>query len=220
MPHLILLRHGESQLNVLNRQRRVYCGQFETPLTDFGREQAREAGRQLAAREELKIAWAVSSCLERSRETLRLVIEQLNYAVELLPPIAGLNERSLGQFENCAEEDVFREFPRYRDDADYSRFMNHFVQRAPEGENLAEVSIRAWRAVEELLTDIGAGIQPAPQDGDVLIVSHYNTIRCILGQALLLEQEAVLNLRIPNAVPIVLRRSAGRFELLEGLTLA
>ena len=209
MTHLILLRHGESQLNVLNRQKRVYCGQFETPLTDFGRQQAREAGRQLAARDDLRIASAVSSCLDRSRETLRLVIEQLGYPVELLPPVAGLNERSLGHFENCAEEEVFREFPQYRDDAEFNQFMNHFVQKAPEGENLAEVSIRAWRAVEDLLAD---------RDGDLLIVSHYNTIRCILGQALLREQEAVLRLRIPNAVPIVLRR--GPFELLEGLALA
>ena len=210
MSHLILLRHGESQLNVLNRQKRVYCGQTETPLTDFGREQARSAGRQLAARSHLRIARAVSSCLDRSRETLQLAIEQLAYSVELLPPVAGLNERSLGRFEGLAEDGVFRDHPQYRDHPDYRRFMNCFVQKAPEGENLAEVSIRAWRAVELLLA--GGG-------GDLLIVSHYNTIRCLLGRALLLAEEAVLQLRIPNAVPIVLR-SGPRFELLEGMKLA
>jgi len=205
MSHLILLRHGESQLNVLNRQKRVYCGQYETPLTDFGRTQARDAGRQLAQRQHLRIDRAVSSHHERSRETLRLAVEQL----ELLPPVAGLNERSLGRFEGLAEEDVFRDHPQYRDDPDYHRFMNCFVQKAPEGENLAEVSIRAWRAVEQLLDE---------QAGDLLIVSHYNTIRCILGRALLLSEAAVLGLRIPNAVPIVLKRGE-RFELLEGMTI-
>ena len=209
MSHLILLRHGESQLNVLNRQKRVYCGQYETPLTDLGREQAREAGRQLAAREHLRIQRAVSSCHERSRETLSLALEQLARPVELLPPVNGLNERSLGRFEGLAEEDVFRDHPQYRDHPDFKRFMNCFVQKAPEGENLAEVSIRAWRAVENLL---------ASSEGDLLIVSHYNTIRCILGRALLLSQEAVLGLRIPNAVPIVLKRGE-RFELLEGMTI-
>ena len=209
MSHLILLRHGESQLNVLNRQRRVYCGQFETPLTDTGREQARTAGKQLAARSDLRIARAVSSCHERSRETLRLAIEQIAYPVELLPPVEGLNERSLGRFEGLAEEDVFRDHPQYRDHPDYRRFMNCFVQKAPGGENLAEVSIRAWRAVEQLLEK---------QPGDLLIVSHYNTIRCVLGRALLLPEEAVLALRIPNAIPIVLRRGQ-RFELLEGMTI-
>jgi hypothetical protein len=49
-------------------------------------------------------------------------------------------------------------------------------------------------------------------------VSHYNTIRCILGRALLLRQETVLGLRIPNAVPIILRRGE-RFELLAGMTI-
>ena len=212
MSHLILLRHGESQLNVLNRQKRVYCGQYETPLTDFGRAQARDAGRQLAERQHLRIVRAVSSHHERSRETLRLAIEQLAYPIELLPPVAGLNERSLGRFEGLAEEDVFRDHPQYRDHPNYQRFMNCFVQKAPEGENLAEVSLRAWRAVESLL---------AESEGDLLIVSHYNTIRCILGRALLLSQESVLSLRISNAVPIVLRRcdsaSGLRFELLEGM---
>jgi broad specificity phosphatase PhoE len=209
MSHLILLRHGESQLNVLNRQKRVYCGQYETPLTDFGREQARAAGRQLAERPHLRIERAVSSHHERSRETLQLALAQLLHPVELLPPVAGLNERSLGQFEGLAEEDVFRDHPKYRDHDDFKRFMNCFVQKAPEGENLAEVSVRAWRAVEGLL---------AEHAGDLLIVSHYNTIRCILGRALLLREEEVLALRIPNAVPIVLRRGPA-FELLEGMTI-
>ena len=196
MSHLILLRHGESQLNVLNRQKRVYCGQYETPLTDFGREQARAAGRQLAERPHLRIERAVSSHHERSRETLQLALAQLLHPVELLPPVAGLNERSLGQFEGLAEEDVFRDHPQYRDHDDFKRFMNCFVQKAPEGENLAEVSVRAWRAVEQLLADCGAGVSPAraaetaaPRGGDLLIVSHYNTIRCILGRALLLREE-------------------------------
>lgn len=209
MTHLILLRHGESQLNVMNRQRRVFCGQFETPLTDFGREQARSAGRQLAARDRLRIAWGVSSCHERSCETLTLAAQQLPYAVELLPPAMALNERSLGRFEGLGEEEVFRDYPQYRDDAAFNRFQNHFVQRALEGENLAEVTLRAWPAVESLL---------AEREGDLLIVSHYNTIRCILGRALALSEEAVLNLRVPNAVPIVLRRRE-RLELVEGLAI-
>ena len=50
MFHFVLVRHGESQLNVLNRKARVFCGQTDTPLTDRGREQARTAGKMLAAR--------------------------------------------------------------------------------------------------------------------------------------------------------------------------
>ncbi|MCY2986417.1 MAG: phosphoglycerate mutase family protein, partial [Planctomycetota bacterium] len=40
MSHLVFVRHGESVLNVVNRQTRVFCGQIDTPLTEHGREQA------------------------------------------------------------------------------------------------------------------------------------------------------------------------------------
>jgi bisphosphoglycerate-dependent phosphoglycerate mutase len=55
--------------------------------------------------------------------------------------------------------------------------------------------------------------------GDLLIVSHYNTIRCIIGKALQLVPQQVVKISIPNAVPIVLRKPAanGRYELLHGL---
>jgi broad specificity phosphatase PhoE len=205
--HLILLRHGESELNVTNRTRRVFCGQFETPLTDFGREQARAAGRELAARNDLRIVRAVSSMLDRSRETLALVLEELPYSVELLPPAVGLNERSLGQFEGLSEDEVFAAHPHYRDHDDYRHFQNHFVQKAADGENLADVTCRAWPVIESLL---------AEQAGDLLVVSHYNTIRCLVGRALEWPQQAVLDYRVKNAQPVILRRKPERFELVEG----
>ncbi len=74
MIHLILLRHGESEINVRNRSGRLFCGQTDTPLTDLGRRQAVEAGRLLAARGDLTIRYAISSALQRARETMALVL--------------------------------------------------------------------------------------------------------------------------------------------------
>jgi broad specificity phosphatase PhoE len=211
MSHLILVRHGESELNVVNRTRRVFCGQFETPLTDRGREQAREAGRLIAERRHLAVRWAIGSLLTRSQETLTLLAAQLPQPVEILDGHAALNERSLGQFEGRHEDDVFAEHPHFRDDPEYSAFQNHFVQKALGGENLADVTARAWPYLEALV---------AERAGDLLVVSHFNTIRCILGRALKLPDQAVLHLRVQNATPIVLRRlNAGGYELLEGIVL-
>jgi len=211
MSHLILVRHGESELNVVNRTRRVFCGQFETPLTDRGREQAREAGRAIAARKHLAVRWAISSLHDRSRETLSLLVEQLPNSVELLDGHAALNERSLGQFEGRHEDDVFAEHPHFRDDEAFCSFQNHFVQKALDGENLADVTSRAWPCIEALV---------AERAGDLLVVSHFNTIRCILGRALDLPQQAVLDLRVQNATPIVLRRKdGGGYDLREGIAL-
>jgi broad specificity phosphatase PhoE len=206
MRHVVLVRHGESELNAVNQARRVYCGQIETPLTAIGREQAAAAAQRLIALDYLRLRRAISSPLSRAAETLRLMLDRLSQEIDLLPPSPGLMERSHGQFEGRSEEEIFAEFPHYRDDPNYCGFMNHFDQCAPGGENLATVSSRAWPVVQELQQN-GAG--------DLLIVSHYNTIRCVVGRALDLPSDAVLRMRIPNARPIVLRWNP-RCELIEG----
>src|SRR6478672_10876404 len=109
MRHLVFIRHGESQLNAVSRERRTYCGQVETPLTDRGREQARAAGQRLAALSYVQPRCAISSPLSRAVETLALVLGELAAEVALHPPARGLMERSHGRFEGVAEEDVFRD---------------------------------------------------------------------------------------------------------------
>ena len=203
--HLVLVRHGESELNALSRQRRTYCGQVETPLNDVGREQARIAGRKVAAIKYLRLSAAISSPLARAVETLEIVQRELAKAVDTLPADARLMERSHGLFDGRAEEEVHREYPHYRDDPNYCRFMNHFEQAAPGGETLALVMQRAWRAVLDVLSGT---------NGDILMVSHFNPIRCILGRALDLGPEETLKLHIPNADPIVVAFN-GSFKLVE-----
>jgi len=201
--HLVLVRHGESELNAANRTARIYCGQIDTPLNDLGRKQALEASRQLAALEYLRFTRAISSPLARARETLELMLAEWNDSVELLTSSSALMERSHGEFEGREESEVFAEYPHYRDDPKFSGFMNHFEQHAPGGESLAIVTARAWPVVSELMKEA---------DGDLLVVSHYNTIRCIVGQALKMPTDAILRLRPANATPIILRYG-GKYEL-------
>ena len=93
----------------------------------------------------------------------------------MLVPVEGLLERSHGEFEGLTEEHVFRQYPHYRDDPAYSQFMNHFEQCAPGGESLGSVMERVWSAVETLTQTT---------TGDLIIVSHFNPIRCAVGKAL------------------------------------
>lgn len=201
--HLVLVRHGESELNAINRTRRVFCGQIETPLTPVGQQQADEVGRQLAALDFLRIRRAVSSPLSRARHTLERIVAHLPQPVARLLPEGELMERSHGLFEGRSEEEAFASHPQYRDDPAYCQFMNHFEKHAPGGESLAMVARRAWPAALRLL---------AAGEGDLLVVSHFNPIRCILGRALGLSAAEVLDLHVPNCQPIVLAFN-GRFTL-------
>ena len=136
-------------------------------------------------------------------------MRKLPYGVERLPDSPALNERSLGRFEGRSAEEVYAESPEYRDDPKFNQFQYNFTQKAPEGENLKEVTDRAWPVVREL---------EAACTGDILIVSHFTTIRCMVGRALELPEKAILDLRVANAVPVILERGETH-RLLEGLSL-
>jgi broad specificity phosphatase PhoE len=213
MKHLVLVRHGESQLNVVNREKRVYCGQIDTRLTDFGRCQASEAGKRLRNHPYLKVRRAVASPLQRASETLALILAEADDSISQLPHLQELLERSHGHFEGLTDEEAFALFPLYRDHPSYANFMTTYDRCAPGGETLVTVADRAWPVVQRLMRE--------EHEGDLLIVSHYNTIRCIIGQALRLGPDQVVRISIPNAVPIVLRTSGeGQYELVEGLEIS
>ncbi len=195
MQRVILVRHGESALNAANEHQKVLCGQFDTPLTDRGRHQARSAGIALVGRSDLNITHAISSTLSRTRETLDLILQQMPVRPAMLAPMAAFNERSLGIFEGRLEEDVFREYPHYQGDPQFCKFREHFEQKAPQGENLTDVTHRAWAAFEAVWNCAA---------GDLLIVSHCNTIRCLIGRALQLSEFETIRLRIRHATPIIL----------------
>lgn len=208
MKHLVLVRHGESQLNVVNKEKRVYCGQIDTHLTDFGRVQARSAGERLNRLGFLRLGRAITSPLQRAHETLSLILEELGAAVPQLPHCPELMERSHGEFEGLSDEEAFEKHPLYRDHPLYANFMTTYDRCAPGGETLAMVCARAWPVIDRLMTE--------SDGGDLLVVSHYNTIRCIIGRALGLTPEQIVQISIPNAVPIVLRHDEF-YELVEGL---
>ena len=211
MQHLVLVRHGESQLNVVNKEKRVYCGQIDTHLTDFGRGQAGEAGHRLKNLEYLRLGRAVTSPLQRAHETLLLILAELGDSILELPHSPELMERSHGEFEGLTDEEAFAKYPHFRNNPIYADFMTTYDRCAPGGETLAMVSARAWPFIERLMNN--------DAQGDLLVVSHYNTIRCIIGRALNLTPEQIVQISIPNAVPIVLRqeRPGVQYELVEGL---
>ncbi|MFN9050555.1 MAG: histidine phosphatase family protein [Planctomyces sp.] len=111
MRHLILLRHGQSRINAAQQTQSIFCGQLDTPLTEIGRQQARDAGRILAESSKYRISHAVSSSLGRAAETLELVLQQLHQPPFRFPARSGFTVRSLGLFEGRPAQDVLEQCP-------------------------------------------------------------------------------------------------------------
>ena len=105
MPKLYVLRHGQT---VYNLQKRVQ-GHCDSPLTELGVEQARAAGRWIAA-QGVRFDRMCSSPLGRTLATLDVVREELTAAgMTGLPPVEpvdGLIERCYGEFEGGLQSDV------------------------------------------------------------------------------------------------------------------
>lgn len=206
MRHLILLRHGQSQINAAQQTQSIFCGQLDTPLTDFGRQQACNAGRYLADSNQVRISHAVSSTLRRASETLSLVLPLLHPQPCRLPNNIAFNERSLGLFEGRLEEDVLRQFPEYRDDPQLREFRADFQQKAPGGENLTEVAERAHAGLLKLMPDVTE---------DLLLVAHCQTIRCLIMALTGCPPDVAKHRSIPNAQPLILTpATTGLWQLL------
>ena len=199
MKRVILVRHGESEINAVWKQKAIFCGQIDTPLTEKGRQQARDVGKLLSDKSQFRLSHSVSSTLVRAIDTLELIRQQFTAPPTQLPVMSAFNERSLGLFEGRSKDDVYREFPEYETDPAFCNFRDDYHQKAPGGENLSEVTARAWPAMESLFLSA---------ESDILIVAHCQVIRCLIAHAIKLTPAEVANLKIPHAVPLVLTLAA------------
>ena len=76
MKKVVLVRHGQSELNAVWKEKAIFCGQIDTPLTNEGREQACGVGRLLADSTQFSFSHAVSSTLNRAVDTLDLILQE------------------------------------------------------------------------------------------------------------------------------------------------
>jgi 2,3-bisphosphoglycerate-dependent phosphoglycerate mutase len=94
MTRLVLLRHGESTWNKENR----FTGWTDVDLSDKGREEAREAGRLMAA-EGLSFDVAYTSVLTRAIRTLWIALDEMNLLWLDTHKSWRLNERHYGALQ-------------------------------------------------------------------------------------------------------------------------
>jgi broad specificity phosphatase PhoE len=164
---LVLLRHGQTQFIVENR----FQGAMEAPLTSLGEQQARLAGRLLAApaadppvpipdSEPFAI---VHSPLGRARRSAELVVEEMAAAGRATPPLrpdAGFREIGQGDWEGLTEQEINT---RYGDSlAGWRRWP--VTVCAPGGETLPQVRARAEASLSTLLGQMADGTSPGTMD--------------------------------------------------------
>lgn len=210
---LVLLRHGESVWNKEN----LFTGWTDVDLSDNGRKEAQEAGKQLKAQNyEFDICY--TSYLKRAIHTLNYTLEALD--MEWLPVIKAweLNERHYGALqglnkaktaEKYGEDQVKiwrRSFditpPALEPDDERNPALQRAYQNVPKDKLPLTESLKT--TIERVVPYFEANIKPQLEAGKrVLIAAHGNSLRALIMYLENISKEDIVNLNLPTAVPLV-----------------
>ena len=188
---LVLVRHGESEWNKLNR----FTGWKDVGLTEEGLAEAHRAGAMLRA-DGRRIDVAFSSTLKRAQNTLRIILSEIEGG-ENVPVIydAAMNERDYGDLVGISKEEARQRWG----DEQVHLWQRSYDVAPPGGESLKDTAAR-------VLPFFAKRIMPELQVGkNVLIVAHGNSLRSLVMQLDRLTPQQVIGLNIGTGAPLLYR---------------
>jgi 2,3-bisphosphoglycerate-dependent phosphoglycerate mutase len=210
---LVLLRHGQSTWNVAN----LFTGWTDVDLSDQGREEARQAGRELKATG-IRFDVAYTSTLKRAIRTLWIALDEMD---RMWLPVTNswrLNERHYGALQGLdkaqtvekhgeAQVKVWRRSydipppPLAESDERHpvhdKRYAGLDPKQLPATESLKDTLARVlplWN--EEIAPQLRAG-------RNLLVVAHGNSIRAIVKMLDSVPENEIVELNIPTGVPLL-----------------
>lgn len=187
MSKLVIVRHGQSLWNLENR----FTGWVDVPLTPKGEEEARAAGRRIAATG-IEFHVAYTSTLTRAQRTLALILEEMGVTLPTIRDEA-LNERHYGDLQGLNKADTAK---RYGDEQVHI-WRRSFDVPPPNGEALKNTAERTLPFFDRaIMGDIRQG-------KNVLVAAHGNSNRSIVMKLDELTGEEVLKLELGTGIPLV-----------------
>jgi 2,3-bisphosphoglycerate-dependent phosphoglycerate mutase len=190
---LVLVRHGQSEWNLKN----LFTGWRDVGLTEKGVEEAREAGRKLAAKG-FRFDVAYTSDLTRAQTTCRYILEAVGQGDFAMIRDVALNERDYGELSGLNKDDARA---RWGEEQVHLWRRSYDIQ-PPGGESLRDTGARVWPYYLH-------EIQPHVLRGEtVLVAAHGNSLRALIMALEGLSREEIVKLELGTGVPIVYRLNA------------
>jgi 2,3-bisphosphoglycerate-dependent phosphoglycerate mutase len=210
MHKLVLLRHGESTWNRENR----FTGWTDVDLSPKGIEEARAAGRQLAAGD-YRFDLAFTSVLKRAIRTLWIALDEADRMWLPVEKSWRLNERHYGALQGLNKAEMAGKFGEQQvllwrrsydipppplepgDPRSEARDPRYAGIEVPRSECLKDTVARVipyWQSA----------IAPAVRAGrNVLIAAHGNSLRALVKHLDDLGDADIVGLNIPTGIPLV-----------------
>jgi 2,3-bisphosphoglycerate-dependent phosphoglycerate mutase len=210
---LILVRHGQSVWNVEN----LFTGWHDVDLSDQGRKEAAQAGRELL-KEKLNIDIAFTSVLKRAIRTLWILLDEMDRMWVPVERSWRLNERHYGALQGLnkaqtvekhgeAQVKIWRRSydippPKLElEDPRHPRFDPRYAgvdpAELPAAESLKDTLAR-------VLPYWNSRIAPELRAGrNVLVAAHGNSLRAMVKMLDNVSEKDIVELNIPTGVPLL-----------------
>jgi 2,3-bisphosphoglycerate-dependent phosphoglycerate mutase len=210
---LILIRHGESQWNKLNK----FTGWEDIDLSSQGEKEAKNAARLLSLKE-FTFDLAYTSMLKRAIHTLWFILKDLNRSWIPINKSWRLNERHYGALQGLNKLDTIQKYgqeqvkqwrrsfttmpPKVntsdrRFPGNDTRYSNVKLNQLPVSESL-ELTVN--RVIPYWQKTIFPSLK---KNKKIIIVAHGNSLRALIKYLDNIDNNKILELEIPTGIPIV-----------------
>jgi 2,3-bisphosphoglycerate-dependent phosphoglycerate mutase len=210
---LILVRHGQSIWNLEN----LFTGWRDVDLSDQGRTEAAQAGRELL-NEKLEPHIAFTSVLTRAIRTLWILLDttqrmwipvECNWRLNErhYGALQGLNKAQTVEKHGAAQVKIWRRSydvpppPLSWDDPQHPRFDPRYADVDPH-------SLPAAESLKDTLSRVlpfwESRVVPELRAGkNVLIVAHGNSLRALVKMLDMMSESDIVEFNIPTGIPML-----------------
>ncbi|MEL7535734.1 MAG: 2,3-diphosphoglycerate-dependent phosphoglycerate mutase [Pseudomonadota bacterium] len=207
---LVLCRHGQSDWNLKN----LFTGWTDVDLTAQGVDEARNAGKTLAAAG-YRFDVAYTSVLKRAIRTLWLVLDEMDRMWIPVHRSWRLNERHYGALQGLNKAETAAKYG----DEQVHIWRRSYATPPPElavdderhpAHDPRYAGIAELPATESLATTLDrvlpyweSDVAPALQSGaDVLIAAHGNSLRALVKMLDGISDDDITGFNIPTGIPL------------------
>lgn len=222
MSKLILLRHGQSQWNLMN----LFTGWVDIPLSQKGIEESLEAGKQIR---DIPVDLIVTTTLVRAQMTAFLAMSV--HASGKVPVVLHPGEGKLEEWGTIySEEAKAHTIPVVRcwelNERMYGELQG--LNKAETMEKFGAEQVKLWRRSYDIAPPNGESLKmtaarsipyfqkevlPHLLEGrNVLIAAHGNSLRSIIMFLDNLTTDEVLHLELPTGLPVIYNCEAGKIS--------
>ena len=189
---IIFLRHGQAE----NNTKKILAGRSPgINLTETGIQQAEQAGKMLKT---LNISTIYSSPIDRALQTAKIVAQHCD-----LEPLIDdrLIELDMGKFTKMPYDGIF------------AKHGNVFLKFYEGSEEVSENGVETFAKVQKRVFDMVDFVINKHKNENVVLVTHMDPIKAMIGKTLSLKPEILFELIIANASLNIFKNHDQKFYL-------